>query len=300
MTKLGDEILRFLDESGLECRRGNRKDPGDGLSGGCGIDILLCTHALNHEQMRIISVEVIASSPAGAMRQREFLEEAVNRLSQKDGAYPLIVFEDRWRRNSPLIRQRLLAHLGMFGSIFARNCQVRRIDKPLAASFLEHAHSYGDASCKYRYGLFLIRHTGHCRLEGAAESIAPGTLIAVAEFSGARRWKKENMTISSYEWTRYASLPWLRISGGMGKILRHFIEQVQPDDIMSYADLEWSEGLVYEQLGFIQEDRRKPVLFKVDPKGWQRKVCTDEQKDDSLYIMNLGSRKYRLKLKDYR
>ena len=86
----------------------------------------------------------------------------------------------------------------------------------------------------------------------------------------------------------------------MGKILRHFIEQVQPDDIMSYADLEWSEGLVYEQLGFSPEDRRKPVLFKVDPKGWQRKVCTDEQKDDSLYIMNLGSRKYRLKLKDYR
>lgn len=300
MTKLGDEIIRFLDESGLECRRGNWEDSGDALSGGCGINTLLCTHAVNHKPMRIISVEVIASSPVEAMRQKDVLEYAVKGLSQKDGAYPLIVFEDRWRRNSRMIRQRLLAHLGIFTSIFARNCQVRRIDKPLAASFLEEAHSYGDASCKYRYGLFLVRHTGHCRLEGAAEPIVPGTLVAVAEFSGARRWKKEDMTVSSYEWTRYASLPWLRISGGMGKILRHFIEQVQPDDIMSYADLEWSEGLVYEQLGFIPENSRQPVLFKVDSQGWQREVCTGEQNDDSLYIMNLGSRKYRLKLKDYR
>ncbi|MGN1220898.1 MAG: hypothetical protein ACI4TU_08160 [Candidatus Cryptobacteroides sp.] len=291
MDGFKDEVTMFLEDAGIKFRtEGSRT----------GWPSVLCRHLRSGVELRIVPVEISATCQEEALIQQAELIRAVEDFCSSDGAYPLIVTRDRWERQKLMMRERILAHLGSYIQIYARNCQVRRIDKPLAASFLEQAHSYGDASCKYRYGLFLVRHTGHCRLEGATESIVPGTLVAVAEFSGARRWKKENMTVSSYEWTRYASLPWLRISGGMGKILRHFIEQVHPDDIMSYADLEWSEGLVYEQLGFIPEDSRQPVLFKVDPKGWQREVCTGEQNDDSLYIMNLGSRKYRLKLKDYR
>mgnify|MGYP006988390554 CR=1 FL=1 len=99
--------------------------------------------------------------------------------------------------------------------------------------------------------------------------VAPGTLVAVATFSNARKWQKGEKTIRSYEWTRYASLPGVRINGGMGKVLKAFIKEVQPDDIMSYADLEWSEGAVYEQLGFELEGHKTPVIFAVDSQ-WQR------------------------------
>ena len=187
-----------------------------------------------------------------------------------------------------------------FHSVFARNCEIRRIDRELAASFLNACHLYGDCAAAYRYGLFVSRSPGG--VKGAAEGCVPegaegdteggamgaaegrqtypiGTLVAVASFSKARRWSKkgengEQEIICSYEWLRYASLPELRVLGGMGRILARFIEDFHPDDIMSYVPLRHFSGEVYESLGFVSEG------VKVFENGEQ-------------------SRKYRLKLKEY-
>lgn len=208
-----------------------------------------------------------------------------------------------------------------FHSVFARNCEIRRIDRELAASFLNACHLYGDCAAAYRYGLFVSRSPGGAKgvaeggavgsAEGSAEGVAVGcvegcaegcsegcvaeggamgaaegrqiypvgTLVAVASFSKARRWSKkgengEQETICSYEWLRYASLPELRVLGGMGRILARFIEDFHPDDIMSYVPLRHFSGEVYESLGFVSEG------VKVFENGEQ-------------------SRKYRLKLKEY-
>ena len=141
--------------------------------------------------------------------------------------------------------------------------------------------------------------------------IAPGTLVAVATFSNARKWIKGDKTIRSYEWTRYASLPGVRLSGGMGKLLKAFIKEVEPDDIMSYADLEWSEGEVYERLGFKSEMMKDPVVFTIDPENWERRAVKGSldklgMTGDNLgmtgtfFFRNFGSRKFRLKLTEYR
>ena len=190
-----------------------------------------------------------------------------------------------------------------FHSVFARNCEIRRIDRELAASFLNACHLYGDCAAAYRYGLFVSRSPGDAKgaaegsPEGSAEGVAVGcaagcaggcsegcvsegaeggamgaavgcaegrqtypvgTLVAVASFSKARRWSKkgengEQETICSYEWLRYASLPELRVLGGMGRILARFIEDFHPDDIMSYVPLRHFSGEVYESLGFVSE-----------------------------------------------
>ena len=136
-------------------------------------------------------------------------------------------------------------------NIFARNCEVRRIDKPTAAAFLNGNHRLGDTTCRYRYGLFTRRATG------AQETAVPeGTLGAVATFSNARRFVKGERKISSYEWIRYASASGLRVTGGMGKLLKAFVDDVGPDDVMSYADASWPDGgEVYRTLGFVEEGR---------------------------------------------
>src|SRR5574344_177711 len=135
-------------------------------------------------------------------------------------------------------------------SIFARNCSARRIGKPEAAAFMSSNHRLGDATCRYRYGLFVERSTG-----SAEASFPPGTLAAVAEFSNARRWNKGGRIISSYEWIRYASLDGLRVTGGMSKLLQAFIDDVHPDDIMSYAATDYPDGgAAYRKLGFAEEE----------------------------------------------
>ena len=120
----------------------------------------------------------------------------------------------------------------------------------------------------------------------------------MATFSNARKWAKGDQIIRSYEWTRYASLPEVRLSGGMGRMLKTFIKDVQPDDIMSYADLEWSAGDVYTQLGFTLEGQKSPVMFSIDT-AWQRTPIKAETPGDR-YFQNFGSNKYRLKLTDYK
>ncbi|MCQ2178033.1 MAG: hypothetical protein MJY42_04015 [Bacteroidales bacterium] len=131
-------------------------------------------------------------------------------------------------------------------NIFARNCEIRRITKPEAAAFLDANHRYGDAACRYRYGMFCRRSTGEGELR-----LPAGTLVAVAEFSSARTMRDGSR---SCEWIRYASLAGVRVQGGMGKMLAHFVEEVRPDDVMSYADPDSEdEGRVYEKLGFKSE-----------------------------------------------
>ena len=134
-------------------------------------------------------------------------------------------------------------------NIFARNCECRRIGREEADAFLSLHHRLGSCRSRYRYGLYTTRCTGKNE-----ERTQAGTLVAVASFSNARRWVKGDRLISSYEWIRYASLPGIRVTGGMGKLLNAFIEDVHPDDVMSYSDpMSIDGGEAYKKLGFSDE-----------------------------------------------
>lgn len=334
MGRLADDITRFLEYNGFECSLQMRYD----------FDVI-CVKTLDGKMSRIIMpLEIKDHTLEDAMKSSENAREAVRMMSGHEG-YPLIITEDRWMRQGDMIKARLLAHLELFSQAYARNCEVRRIEKAEAQAFLKENHSYGYAACRYRYGLFLRRHTGHiaeelrsldsarddsqkkwddcqekwddCQEKRKKSNGHIGNLIAVATFSNARRWMKDGKEISSYEWTRYASLPDMRVSGGMGKLLKAFINDVHPDDIMSYADLEWSEGSVYKALGFREELGKEPVDFVVDGQTWERRAMRFLDKlgmtegssrmtegssgmTGELYFRNFGSRKFRLKLTDYR
>ena len=347
MSRLIDNIAEFLVANGFELSFQIRHD----------FDVIV-TRTLDGRHTKVIlPLEISAGTIEEAEAESENTEYAIRMITREAG-YPLIITEDRWRSQRQMMEARLLAHLELFSQAYARNCEVRRIEKAEAQEFLNRNHSYGYAACKYRYGLFLKRHTGHIAAEmgfpirsgmtdgepgttdgkvevpdgkvgrtsspvilNEVKNLSEGTLIAVATFSNARRWVKEGKEIRSYEWTRYASLPDLRVSGGMGKMLKAFIKEVHPDDIMSYADLEWSEGEVYERLGFDAETRKEPVTFIIDPLTWERKAIrrspvkpgmTEEKPGmtegdnvipdliGDLCFRNFGSRKFRLKLTDYK
>lgn len=206
----------------------------------------------------------------------------------------VFVAEDRWRARGEAVRRRLLAHTGRFRQVYARNCAVRRVDRAAAAAFLSECHSYGDALSRFRYGLFVEKVTGEKDSSAVPGSPAPGSLVAVGTFSKARNRVIGGRRVRSHEWVRYASLPGVRVVGGMGKILDAFVSEVQPEDIMTYADLEWSDGRAYRELGFSLEGPRDPVLFAVDPTTWERRDL--KYLDDTagmLFFKNFGSLKYR-------
>ena len=288
MAGLINDIREFLAFHGFESSLQVRN----------GLEVLATSARSSGESRLILPLSLDAESLEEAEKQSEAAYEAACSLSETD-EYPLIITEDRWINQKEMMQQRLLAHLEVFIPIYARNCEVRRIDKSTAAEFLSRTHSYGDASCRYRYGLFLKRYTGARKMHHG-EGPLPGELVAVATFSNARRWNKEGKEIRSHEWTRYASLPGVRINGGMGKLLKEFIREAEPDDIMTYADLEWSKGDVYMRLGFTLEGHKAPVIFEVDDQ-WKRFPVKPGMtvSTGNLYFRNFGSNKFRLKLTDY-
>jgi len=331
MERLTEEITGFLKDAGFECSVQMRH----------GLEVV-CTVTLDgHHDRVILPIEIEALSPEQADSQAENALESIRMINSYDGEYPLVITRDRWERQREMMQKRLLAHLEVFLPIYARNCEVRKIDKATAREFLEKNHSYGYAACRYCYGLFFKRHTGHIAqmMEGASadnerkdlpgiqkdmpesREDRSGTLVAVATFSNARKWIKGDRTIRSYEWTRYASLPEVRVSGGMGRLMKTFIKEVCPDDLMSYADLEWSKGDVYRRLGFELEGTKEPVMFAVDDQ-WrrfpvkpgmteERTGMTEERtgmtraetemtgEPGMRFFRNFGSNKFRLKLTDY-
>ena len=334
MNTLVEDIIDFLRSNGFECELLDRM--------GQEVIFVRCGGEVSSAVRCIVPQEVCAESMCEAKEQAEQLRLLLNSL-EEDNLEAIVITEDRWRNQGNMMRARLLAHLERFASLYARNCKVQKIDKETAAAFLGQNHSYGDAACRYRYGLYLKRCTGkkaEISLAGAQATSSmtrlallarndsgDGILVAVATFSNARKWQKGDKRIRSYEWTRYASLPGVRISGGMGKVLKAFIKDVQPDDIMSYADLEWSEGKVYEQLGFVLEGKKDPVMFSVDGQ-WHRSALKQQSglcmtvvdmpptargcrsgaktgvneshaQTTDRFFQNLGSNKYRLKLTPY-
>ncbi len=218
----------------------------------------------------------------------------------------LYLYEDRWRNCGEIIRKRIMCRIGIFRSIFARKCKILRGTEwkdfyITGADFLNKYHSYGYAGSKYRYALAY-----------------GGEIVAVATFSAPRHMfrrlldpfsnvpEKEvrdlnilrNVTpgqgsssgrgysyndaavFSSYEWVRYASLPDIRVTGGMGRLLKAFLGDIAlknsdnpnalPVEIMTYSDNEWSCGDVYKRLGFAPAGERSPVEYYVDKESYER------------------------------
>ena len=228
----------------------------------------------------------------------------------------LFLFEDRWWAAKEMVQERILARLERFRSVFARKCRVLsgRGNPEFGEQvreFLQKHHSYSSAKCRYRYALEY-----------------EGEIVAVATFSEGRpmvrridsplqnvpKEEQENSSIlifDSYEWVRYASLPGVRVVGGMGRLLNAFVEErytrIEPGtplEVMTYSDTEWSNGDVYEKLGFKFAGERPPVEYHVHRQTFQRfsqrlyekELLAGALPEDFYVIHNLGSRKFLLQL----
>jgi len=147
----------------------------------------------------------------------------------------LYLYEDRWIYKRDFFEQRILSRLGKFTSIFARKCKVmsgKECGEEIK-NFLNRYHTYGYVKSAYRYALSYN-----------------GDIVAVATFSEPRPMLRsvENLfsylseeekvstdivQFQSYEWLRYASMPNVRVEGGMGKLLNAFIDEAITNNLLS-------------------------------------------------------------------
>ncbi|MEA5007001.1 MAG: hypothetical protein VB022_11395 [Rikenellaceae bacterium] len=196
----------------------------------------------------------------------------------------ITIFEDEWITKGKLVKDRIKVNLGLQRRIYARNCHVKAISQNDAKRFLDVNHMLGYARCHYRYGLYTLKDT---------ESLRRGSLVAVATFSSPRLIKRGEIVVNSYEWVRYAGLSDYRITGGMGKLMKCFVREQNPREIMSYADIGWGKGDAYEKLGFTLIGKTEPILFYLKKESLARIPAKALNNNDSLIkLRNKGNFKF--------
>lgn len=150
---------------------------------------------------------------------------------EEKGITLIQIFEDEWLSKKEIVENRLKIILGFGKTIYARKCKIEVIDKKTAKSFVDKHHLYGYVYAPINYGLFY-----------------EDNLVAVMTFTRPSLAKNQLKSKYDFELSRYCSIE--RVVGAASKLFSKFVEDYNPNTVVSYCDLRWKSGNLYEKLGF--------------------------------------------------
>jgi len=163
------------------------------------------------------------------------------------------LWEDIWTNKRAQVLSRIHSFCGLNQSLHGRKGKILEVNAEVTKSFLEQYHLQGYIKTKYNFGLLFN-----------------GEIKAVACFAASRPMKSKGAHYKSAELVRFATENGITIVGGLGKLISHFLALVSVNDLMTYADRDWSLGKGYDKLGFKSSGNTDPVIFYVDTKTMTR------------------------------
>jgi hypothetical protein len=170
---------------------------------------------------------------------------------QENGIRLIHIFEDEWNEKQEIVKSRLENIFGKTpNKIYARKCEIREVSSKEYKEFMENNHLQGGGLSSVRVGLFY-----------------DGELVSCMGFRKPQQMMRKVTT--GYELIRFANKLHTDVVGGASKLLKYFIKTYNPVELISYADLRWSQGELYEKLGFEKEKTTGPTYEYVV--GNQRK-----------------------------
>lgn len=157
----------------------------------------------------------------------------------KEKGYKLItVFDDEWKNNPELVKHKILSQLGLIKEkIYARKCILKELTNGEEKEFLNTNHIGGYTRSNIKLGLFYNNQ-----------------LVYVMTF------KKGNISRKSTDWEvqRMAGLYTHNVIGAASKLFKYFVNKYNPEKVISFADLRWSDGSANQNLGFTLEKHTEP------------------------------------------
>lgn len=166
------------------------------------------------------------------------------------------IWDYEWKRarTKQIWKSKIALKLGVTNLItkhFARNLIVKEIlDTKLVRAFVDENHIQGSTKgIGIAYGLF--------------DSM--GELISVMTMG-----KPRYNTSYEFELLRFCCKKYHHVVGGASKLLKHFERTHHPKSIISYANLRFSEGDVYLQLGFDYVRPTRPNYLYIDKSATKR------------------------------
>lgn len=159
------------------------------------------------------------------------------------------IFEDEWNDKKDIVKSRLQSLLGIYSKkVFARKCTVKEISHAEAKDFFNKMHIQGSTPANVCYGL-----------------VSEGELVSAMSFGYRRKITNARHVEGEYEMLRFASRLGYHVIGAAGKLLAHFERECSPKLLVSYADRRWSQGKLYNALGFTLDHISSPNYWYLSP-----------------------------------
>lgn len=164
----------------------------------------------------------------------------------KDKNIKLIqIFEDEWFNKKDIVLSRLFNILGITeNKIYARKCEIKEVDTKTALKFLELNHIQGKLGSKIRVGLYYNNE-----------------LVSLMTFGELRKNLGSTKIENTYELLRFCNKINSTVIGSASRLLKYFENNFYPNQIISYADLRWSSGELYDKLNFKLVHQSEPNYF---------------------------------------
>ena len=167
---------------------------------------------------------------------------------EKQNIQLIHIFEDEWLFKQDIVKSRLKNILGLTSNkIFARKTIIKEVSPKDSKVFLDNNHIQGNVNSKVKIGLYYNNE-----------------LVSLMTFGGLRKVLGNKINKNdSYELIRFCNKLDTSVIGGADKLFKYFIKTYKPKEIISYADRRWSQGDLYEKLGFINTHDSKPNYFYI-------------------------------------
>ena len=219
-------------------------------------DIFLTVQTL-HQSVRMLVVKpyFIIDTQRGFLihlipLRNEFLPEDLIKLQsnyQSQHKHLIHLWEDVWQTKRHQTLNRITSFLGLNKGIYGRKVKVIPLNVKQSFEFLNAHHLQGFVNAKHHYGLTLNDE-----------------IVALASFSEEKMMKQKGENYKSAELVRFASKAGFTIVGGLSKLIKHHLKDNKLNDLMTYADKDWSLGRGYEALGFNLSEETKPLIMYVE------------------------------------
>lgn len=203
-------------------------------------------------------------------KENNYHYNKMNKVNEK--GYRLIsIFEDEWKNRKFQVKSFLKSVLASSDNrVYARKCTISVISKELSDKFINKYHIQGKAISTVSFGLFYNEE-----------------LVGVMTGSKHHRDNTSNTLVLS----RLAFKDDWTIVGGAGKLLSEllvFAVQNNYKKLVSWSDNRWSQGNVYNKLGFILEENMKPDYSYFENKGIFRSSKQSNTKEKLLKKGGIG------------
>jgi len=168
---------------------------------------------------------------------------------EKQGIQLIHIWEDDWIYKQEIVKSIILNKLGMNNTkIYARKCEIKEIsDNNLIRDFLNQNHLQGHIGSKIKIGLYF-----------------QDELISLMTFGNRRVAMGKKITNQNeYELLRFCDKLNTNVIGGASKLFKYFIRNYSPKEITTYADRSFSQGKLYEILGFTLQSKTEPNYYYI-------------------------------------